>query len=349
MSPSEGGCPIQAVWYITLRSMKLFLGIDGGQTSIKSVLADERGRILGTGSGGPAVHFRDEAARQQVRESLSRAIQEPIRQAGFSVTQEIESAFLGISGVNGPESPAGKIYRDLIQEQFKARKIGVDLDARIALAGAIPNMVGVVVIAGTGSIAFGMNERGESARVGGWGFLLGDEGSGYDIGRQALIAVGKESDGLGPKTALTPLVLQSLNVEDATLIPQVLYRDPAPKSRIAHLCSIAAQAAQSGDPLARKLFSKGGKGLGEMACSIIRRLHLNGPSVVASGVGGVFHAGDLIWNPYQQEILRQFPEAEVAPPRFPPVVGALLLAYQNGGEPLSPQLLQALSNASFKN
>ena len=88
--------------------MKLFLGIDGGQTSIKSVLADERGKILGTGSGGPAVHFADEAARQQARKSLSQAIQEPLRQAGFPVTQEIESAFLGITGVNGPESPAGR-------------------------------------------------------------------------------------------------------------------------------------------------------------------------------------------------------------------------------------------------
>jgi N-acetylglucosamine kinase-like BadF-type ATPase len=185
--------------------------------------------------------------------------------------------------------------------------------------------------------------------VGGWGYLLGDEGSGYDIGRQALIAVGKEFDGLGSKTALTPLVLQSLNIEDAALIPQVVYRDPAPKLRIAHVCSIAAQAAQGGDLIARQLFSQGGKGLGEMACSIIRRLHLNGPSVVASGVGGVFHTGELIWNPYRQEILQQFPGAEVTPPRFPPVVGALLLAYQNGGERLSPQLLQALSNVSLKN
>lgn len=349
MSPSEGSCQLQAVCYITLRSMKLFLGIDGGQTSIKSVLANQRGRILGTGSGGPAVHFRDEATRHQVRESLSRAIQEALRQAGLSVTQEIESAFLGVSGVNGPESPAGTIYRDMIQEEFKARKICVDLDARIALAGAIPSRVGVIVIAGTGSIAFGMNERGESARVGGWGYLLGDEGSGYDIGRQALIAVGKESDGLGPTTALTPLILQSLNIKGATLIPQIIYRDPAPKLRIAHLCSIAAQAAQRGDAIARRLFSKGGKSLGGMACSIIRRLHFDGLSVLVSGVGGVFHAGELIWNPYRQEVLRRFPEAEVAPPRFPPVVGALLLAYQNGGEPLSRQLLQALSSTNSTN
>ncbi|PYV42151.1 MAG: hypothetical protein DMG06_14930, partial [Acidobacteria bacterium] len=173
-------------------------------------------------------------------------------------------------------------------------------------------------------------------------------GSSYEIGRQALIAVGREYDGLGPKTELTSLVLNSLNIEDAGLIPQVIYRDSALKLRIANLSLVAAKAAQAGDLVARDLFLRGGKGLGEMACAVIRQLHLNESAVLVSGVGGVFQTGELIWNPYREEVLRQFRQASVVSPRFSSVVGALLLAYQRGGVEISCSLLEKLEAAHLR-
>jgi len=321
--------------------MKLFLGIDGGQTAIKSILADEDGHIVGAGNGGPAIHFKDDEARRTVSASLHESLQGAFNQAGLSSKPGIESVFLGISGVNGPDTRAAAIYRELTSEQLNAKLIRVDIDARIALAGAIPSMVGVVVIAGTGSIAFGMNEQGESARAGGWGYLLGDVGGAYEIGRQALVAVGRYHDGLGPETALTALTLEFMKVQEISEITSI-YQDPHPKLRIAGMCALAAQAALEGDSVARDLFLRGGRGLGELACVVSRKLRLGAHSLVVSGVGGVFQSVELIWKPFREQVLKQYPGATIARPVFSPLVGALLLAYRNGGIDLSPSLQSQL-------
>jgi glucosamine kinase len=325
--------------------MKLFLGIDGGQTAIKSILADEDGHILGTGSGGPAIHFKDDEARAEVSKSLHQSLQAAFRCAGLSPETRVESVFLGISGVNGPDTEAALVYRDLAAAQLNASLIRVDIDARIALAGAIPSMVGVVAIAGTGSIAFGMNDKGESARAGGWGYLLGDEGGAYEIGRQALVAVGRHHDGLGPETALTALILEAIKAREVSEIPLLIYRDPHPKLRIAEISALAAQAALRGDLVARDLFLRGGRGLGALVCAAGRKLNFRPPSLIASGVGGVFQSAELIWKPFREEVLRQHPEATIAPPVFSPLIGALLLAYLNSGLKVSPSLQSQLESS----
>jgi N-acetylglucosamine kinase-like BadF-type ATPase len=203
-------------------------------------------------------------------------------------------------------------------------------------------MVGVVVIAGTGSIAYGVNAGGESARAGGWGFLLEDQGSAYEIGRQALIAVAREWDGLGPKTRLTPFVLKHLGITNASHIPQVIYQDPAPKLKIAGISPVVSRAAQAGDPIAQNLFFRAGQALGEMASEVIRKLGFRDLPILVSGVGGVFEAGQLIWKPYGETVLLHWPEAKLMAPTFPPLVGALLLAYKSCGVPLSAERLNLL-------
>jgi N-acetylglucosamine kinase-like BadF-type ATPase len=326
--------------------MKLFLGIDGGQTAIKSLLADEYGQFLGFGSGGPAMHFEGPEAQREVRASLHHSVREAFQQAGLPTWEPIESVFLGISGVNGPDTKAARTYQQLVGEQLSAASIQVDIDARIALAGAIPAMIGVVVIAGTGSIAFGMNGKGESARAGGWGYLLGDEGGAYEIGRQALVAVGRYYDGLGPETALTPLVLESMNIRGVPEISQAVYQNPRPKLQIAGICTLAAQAARAGDQIANELFEKAGHVLGELACAVARKLGFNDSSVVVSGVGGVFLSAELIWKPYCKEVLKLYPRATIAQPVFAPVVGALLLAYRTAGTEISPKVLDEIGRQS---
>jgi glucosamine kinase len=325
--------------------MKVFLGIDGGQTTTKSILADETGRVLGMGVAGPAIHLKDEDTRQHARQSLGDSIHEALIRAGLPDTTEIESAFLGFTGVPGPETPAAKTYCELTLEQFRITSIQIDHDARIGLAGAIPSMIGVIVIAGTGSIAFGMNDCGESARAGGWGYLLGDQGSAYEIGRQALIAVGDAHDGLGPATQLTSLILQALRIDDPDKITHAIYRDPAPKLRIAAISAVASQAAEAGDPVSRRIFAEGGKRLGEIACAVVRKLGIPKHQLTFSAVGGVFQAGELLWDPYRQFVLSLHPAAEVIHPEFPPLVGALILALRAGGISVSQTLLKQLSKS----
>jgi N-acetylglucosamine kinase-like BadF-type ATPase len=325
--------------------MKIFLGIDGGQTTTKSILADETGRILGIGAGGPAIHLKDEETRRHAWQALYESIHAALCEAGLPDGTEIESAFLGFTGVSGPETPAARTYCEVTRDQFRIQSLAIDHDARSALAGAIPSMVGVIVIAGTGSIAFGMNENGQSARAGGWGFLLGDQGSAYEIGRQTLIAVGEAADGIGPKTVLTSLVLEALKIPGPAEMTQVIYRDPAPKLRIAALSAVAAQAAESGDEAARRIFLEGGTRLGEMACAVVRKLHIAEERLSFSAVGGVFQAGELLWKPYCNFVLSQYPASKVVRPEFPPLVGALILAFKNSGLSISGQWLERLTTS----
>jgi N-acetylglucosamine kinase len=321
--------------------MRLFLGIDGGQTATKSILADASGRVLGTGRGGPAIHLKDGATRDHARRVLREAIQQALRQAGLPDATEIASAFLGFSGVSGPDVPAAKAYAEVVQEQFAVQSIFVNHDAHTALAGAIPSMTGVVAIAGTGSIAFAMNASGASARAGGWGYLLGDPGSGYEIGRQALAAVALAHDGAGPATMLSTQLLQALDIQDAAEITQVVYRDVSPKLRIASVCPTVASVAASGDPVAMSIFEKAGEGLGSMACAAVRKL-TPPPTLTFSGVGGVFEAGELLWKPYRRFVSNQYPQARVVTPAFPPLVGALMLAMRKGGVGAPPACLERI-------
>ncbi len=324
--------------------MKLYLGIDGGQTATKSILADESGQVLGVGLGGPSDHFKDDESRLRTRKVLRQAIGQALDEAGLPESSEIEIAFLGMTGVAGPQTSAARTYRELVAEYFHIKTLHLDHDARSALAGAIPSMVGVITIAGTGSIAFGMNENGEAARAGGWGYLLGDEGSAYEIGRQALIAVAQERDGLGSVTLLTPLILEFLEIEDPALIPQVIYRDSNPKLRISGASGLVTQAAKQGDRVALDLCRRAGRKLGEIALAVIRKLHMDEHFVLVSGVGGVFLASDLIWGPYRDTVLAGHPKARVIAPRFSPLIGSLLLAYKQGAITISEELLRCLEN-----
>lgn len=321
--------------------MKLFLGIDGGQTATKSILADASGRVLGVGRGGPAIHLKDGATRQHARRVLYQAIHGVLERAGLADTTEIACAFLGFSGVSGPEAPSAKTYCEVVQEQFAVRSIFIDHDARTALAGAIPSMTGVIAIAGTGSIAFAMNASGASARAGGWGYLIGDPGSAYEIGRQALAAVALAHDGAGPATLLSSALLRALDIHEAPEITQAVYRDASPKLRIAGVCSRVAAAAASGDKVAVNIFEEAGRGLGSMACAAARKLSPP-PSLTFSGVGGVFESGDLLWRPYREFVLTEYPQAQVVSPAFSPLVGALLLAFRKGGVNTSQESLERI-------
>ena len=320
--------------------MKLFLGIDGGQTATKCILAEASGRVLSAGRGGPAIHLKDQATREHARKVLHDTVHQALDQAGLPATTEIACAFLGFSGVAGPETSAAKTYCNLVREQFAVRSIAIDHDARIALAGAIPSMNGAIAIAGTGSIAFAMNANRDSARAGGWGYLLGDPGSAYEIGRQGLAAVSMAYDGTGPATQLSSRLLQLLAIHHASEITQAVYQDPSPKLRIASVCSTVAAAAVSGDPVALSIIESAGRDLATMACAAARKL---APSpLVFSGIGGVFDSCELLRKFYGDFLLRECSAAEVVEPAFPPLVGALMLAFKQGGAGTSDETIEQI-------
>jgi N-acetylglucosamine kinase-like BadF-type ATPase len=322
--------------------MQLYLGIDGGGSSTKCLLADHAGRVLAEGKAGPCVHLKDEQSIRHARVVLYQAVHNALVKAGLLDSVELEAAFFGVTGVAHPRVPTAAIYRRALEEQFQVGQVRVDHDARIALAGALPLTPGVIVIAGTGSMAFGINETGQEGRAGGWGYLLGDPGSAYEIGRQALEAVRREEDLMGDKTSLTPLVLSHLDLQGARDIPGMIYADPLPRVRIAGIGRLVEKAAGRGDEVAIEILEEAGAALGEMACAVLRRLGLEKNHPAVSGSGGVFDSREWIWRAFRAEVLRQYPQASVQPPRFPPLVGALLLAYRHREVPVTPALLEKL-------
>jgi N-acetylglucosamine kinase-like BadF-type ATPase len=303
--------------------MPLYLGVDGGQSSTKALIGDGTGRVLGTGAAGPCNHV----GAAEGREKLSRAVKESValacNQAGL-VAQgvQFEAACFGMSG-----GPADK--QAILSEILRTRQLIVTDDALIALAGATGGEPGVVTIAGTGSIAFGRNAAGETARAGGWGFLFGDEGGGFDIVRQALRAVLRFEEGWGPRTALHGALLEATNAANANELMHSLYTQEWPRPRVAALAKLVDQAAAAGDPVARGILANAAQQLAMLAVSVARRLFPSGETVMVCYIGGVF--GSRLLLERYREIVELEDGTRCAPPRYSPAVGALLEAYRACG------------------
>ena len=159
--------------------MRLYLGVDGGQSSTTALIGDESGRVLGTGRAGPCNHAAAGEGRRKFIAALTDSVHDAALAADLNESLTFAAACLGLSG--GPDDKDA-----LARELIRAEHYLITHDAHIALAGATGGGPGIITIAGTGSIAFGRNAAGQIARAGGWGYVFGDEGSGFDLVRQSL-------------------------------------------------------------------------------------------------------------------------------------------------------------------
>ena len=197
--------------------MTYFLGVDGGASKTAALVTDSEGKSLGDGIAGPSNHLRVgiETASRNIERAVNKALV-----AADVASREITWAYCGIAGADHPAHRQEVV--DSLNIFFPRGNFTVDNDARIALTGAIGFGAGVVVIAGTGSVAFGRNEKGEEARAGGWGPIVGDEGSAYGIARAGLAAVLREFDGRGQKTLITQLLERDYEMS-AEELPRFVY------------------------------------------------------------------------------------------------------------------------------
>ncbi len=302
---------------------RFFLGVDGGQSSTKALVGEETGRVIGHGRGGPCNHVGGPEGREKFVRAVGDCVREACGRAGMEAARvDFEAACLGFSG-----GPADK--RDLVAGMLRAGRLIVTHDALIALAGATAGEPGVIVIAGTGSIAFGRNAAGKSARAGGWGYLFGDEGGGFDITRQALRAALRFEEGWGPPTELRRLLLEAGRAADADELLHRFYTTEFPRPKIAALASLCDQAARNGDAVARAILEGAAERLATLAGAVCRQLFQAGEPARISYAGGVFHSGLL------RERYRALMESEegnqVEAPILRPSAGALLEAYAASG------------------
>jgi N-acetylglucosamine kinase-like BadF-type ATPase len=312
-----------------------FLGVDGGQSSTIAIIGDSAGKIAGWGSAGPCNHVRASEARAKFLHAMRHCLAQAATQAGLDPARpHFRSACLGMSG--GPEDKSALLY-----ELLEAERLIVTHDARIALAGATAGKPGVVVIAGTGSIAFGENAVGETARAGGWGYIFGDEGGGFDIVRQSLRAVLSEHEGWGPRTALTPALLEAASASDANELLHRLYTPDWPRSAVASLAPLVNGIAAAGDPVAVAILNNAAQHLAMLAGAVRRQLWREGEPSILSWAGGVFNSAILL---ERFRMLAQMDGTVTASaPEHSPAAGALLIAWRAAGLPVVPALPETVA------
>ncbi len=311
---------------------QLFLGVDGGQSSTTAIIGDESGRILGAGSGGPCNHVGTSEGRQKLILAVSGCVANACEQAGLdAATAVFEAACFGMSG--GPEDKQA-----ILAEILRARRLITTTDAVIALAGATAGKPGIITIAGTGSIAFGRNARGETARAGGWGYVFGDEGGGFDITRQALRAALRMEEGWGPPTALREALLGATGAASANDLLHRFYTREYPRPKVAAFAQLVNATAEAGDEAARNILDRAGEQLAALAVSVRARLFLPDEPAMVAFIGGVFRSTQL------RERFRGVVEADAAvtcrAPVYGPAAGALLEAYRSCE--LNPELKNLL-------
>ena len=296
---------------------RYFLGVDGGQSSTTALIGDESGRVVGFGRAGPCNHVGTREGRAKFLAALGGCVRAACEQA--SIETKFDAACLGFSG-----GPANK--QTLIDEVLVASQLQVTNDAVIALAGATAEEPGLITIAGTGCIAFGRNADGKTARAGGWGYIFGDEGSAFDIARQALRAALRYEEGWGPETALHARLVSAISAENADDVLHRFYTAEYPRSRVARFAPMVDEAAIAGDAVAQRILDDAAHQLAGLATAVRSQLFQPGDRSQVCYIGGVFLSRRVL------ERFRTLIELEegsvVGPPVYGPATGALLEAYR---------------------
>jgi len=318
--------------YNLVSVMRLFLGVDGGQSSTTALIADETGRVLGTGTGGPCNH----AAALEGRAKLERAVRESVggacAQSGLDPRQVcFEAACFGMSG--GPDDK-----RAILGDLVRTEHLIVTTDAEIALAGAVEAGQGIIVIAGTGSIALGRRVPGTVVRAGGWGYIFGDEGSAFDIVRQAVRAALRMEEGWGPATTLRQVLLEATGAHDSNDLMHRFYTPEWPRTRVAGLAPLVDAAAVSADPIAVEILSAAAYHLATLAGSVRAQLWKEEEPVEIAYAGGVYRSLRLLER--FRLLIDLEPGNRCGPPKHSAAGGALLECYRTAG--LTPRISEQL-------
>jgi N-acetylglucosamine kinase-like BadF-type ATPase len=294
------------------------LGIDVGGSKTVCLLADTDERVIAEG--------REEGANLQGAGELAlEKVLHSVMERTLEGTNAIPSAIcLGIAGVDRASDEA--VVRSIMSRiGYKARILVVN-DALIALQAGVGDAAGIVIVSGTGSIAYGRNDRGEASRAGGWGYVLGDEGSGYWIGRLALRSVVRHADGRGRATSLTPRLLAHFGVGRATeLIHRVYHEELNPRS-IAAAARYVQDARDEGDIVATGILNRAADELVTAATAVMTQLELAGQSFTFVLAGGMFRAVPWLCDQMQLLLPSLAPRSTVMRLNEEPALGAVRLA-----------------------
>ena len=293
--------------------MPFFLGIDGGGSKTRCLLGD-KASVLGAGSAAGCNVLR--VGEACARNSLTGAIHEACGQAGISPRQ-IARTCAGIAGA-ADDGVASLVQRLLIEVIGGAIEVIGDME--IALESAFADGIGVVVIAGTGSIAYGRNDHGDTARAGGWGRMVSDQGSGHWIGVEAIRQALQEHDRGGDDDLLGKL-MSALQVETVNDLAARVNAHPAPD--FASLFPVVQEAAETRSRIAASVLDHAGDELAQLVYAVIGRIFAATPQVPVASHGGVFTGSRKVKQRFEHQLGSRCPQAKCLDVAVDPALGAL--------------------------
>jgi glucosamine kinase len=322
---------------------RFVMGVDGGATKTLAAVLDLQGPALYLGHGGPS--NEDAVGAEAAVRALMDAAEQALAQAGIGAG-ELGAAVLAVAGTD-----TEALARHVRSAQTDAWIVVNDVVA--AWATATGGGPGVAVISGTGSNVFGVGGTGAHTRAwraGGWGHLLGDEGSGYWLGVQSIKAALRDREGSGPVTALSEAAPAFFEQPSVEAVAARVYSKPLTKGEIAAFATETAKLAERGDAVARELYERGAQELAEQVLAVIRQTGLGGDSFPVGLIGSAFKAGAVFVEPLARAIHEHAPGASVATVEMAPAGGSLLLAARacGNGEAITPPALSRLIDAALR-
>ena len=301
--------------------MRYVVGVDGGGTkTTAAVVGDDLG-VIGVSVAGPA-NSRS-AGEEAASANIAQAITGALRIAEVSLAQ-VAGVCLSIAGFD-TDLDLPVLQSAIAQLNYQGVTI-FENDVVGAWAGVTAGEPGVAVIAGTGATALGMNTHGDLWRVDGWDYILGDRGSGYQIGLLGIQSAMAMLDGRQPPTLLVRKLGVAFGVADAEEMRRHTDSGPFGKFQISTFARYVAEAADEGDPVAQDLLTQAGRDLGASAVAAIQELGMGGDEFPIGTVGSMFKSTPWVTDPFRQAALQAAPRAYFRAPLHPPEVGAAILA-----------------------
>lgn len=315
----------------------LLSGVDGGATKTVAVVGRFDGTLLGSARVAPS-NYHNVGINNAVK-AIRLGVITACRRGGVS-PKSLDAVVMGLAGMDSPRDfQVGRRVADLTR--LGRRRI-VKHDSEIALYAATLGRSGIVVNAGTGSFAAGLDENGVAVRAGGWGNIIDDEGSAYDIGKLGIRASLRALDGMEERTMISKLLCRKMKLRNLQDIVYQVHGKPMTVEEISGISKLVAQAAMKCDPVAREIFAHEGQILAKLVSTIAKRLRMTRSRPTVYLTGGVFKAGPAILNPFEHELRKSIRHFTIDRPRFEPAIGAFAVALRERNVEVRGQVLTNL-------
>lgn len=302
-----------------MKDSDIFLAVECGASNTVSAIFDSKGNVLGMGFSGPGSHHTVKI--DVVKANLLKSVKHAFKSAGLA-EHVLESGCFGMAALDTKQD--FEIVSKLLNELNIVKRpivVGDHVTAYYTVTFGSP---GIVVISGTGSIAYGVNERGEAARAGGWEWLVSDGGSAYFIAREGLSMAVKSYDNICEDTILLKLFMESSCAKDFNDFIQKIYENTE-KTRIASFAPLVVKAYYMDDKVAKGILERAGEELSLLAVSVAKKLGLENSKVIIGCVGGVFKSGLVVWQYFRRCLKSFLPQAIVKKPNPTTIEGAIFL------------------------